>query len=248
MAYERRTSRRRSGASARPRSTARSSTRSRRGDQERAAALVRENFTTALPELSAEPDARVSGASRPQRRADLDRRQHDPDPQQRRQRDVHPDHLGRHLELVLHEPEHALQRPSAGTRARAGARARRRRRGGARPTSTAIASTPSAAASAPWRSISQPTVSAPLNASRSTTSPVPEPPACGPGGGRGGAREQRHAAEREQRPHPARHRPGRPRARPGCHAGRARQTSAPAATRITIESAKWAITQPGASP
>ena len=59
MAYERvYFSTRGAARRARPRSTRRSSTRWRAGDQERAAALVRENFTTALPELTAELDER----------------------------------------------------------------------------------------------------------------------------------------------------------------------------------------------
>ena len=114
--------------------------------------------------------------------------------------------------------------PSAGTRGRAGARARRRRRGGARTTRRRRERTRAARASAPWRLTSHATVSAPLKSSRSTMSPVPEPPACGP------AAVATVPAAIVTKPsansaHTARATPSRRRARPASHAGRARQNS-----------------------
>ena len=91
----------------------------------------------------------VAGA---RRRAHLHRREHDADPRQRRQRDVHPHDLGRQVELELHDADDALRgqqqadarqpRRAARGRPRAGApattwrrrarRARRRARRGGR--------------------------------------------------------------------------------------------------------------------
>ena len=100
----------------------------------------------------------------------------------------------------------------------------------------ATASTPSAAASTPWRLMSQLTVEAPLNVKRCTTSPVPSPPACGP------AAVAAVPAKMVTAPSANSAHTARAVARsaagssPSAKAGRARHASAPAATRIVIDS------------
>jgi hypothetical protein len=99
------------------------------------------------------------------------------------------------------------------------------------------ATTPSAAASTPWRLMSHVSVSAPWNLSRLTTSPVPEPPACGPAAvaavptasviapSTNSVHTPRAVARSTVTP------------ADGSKSGCARQASAPAATRIAADSA-----------
>ena len=84
--------------------------------------------------------------------------------------------------------------------------------------------------------MSQLAVDEPLNVKRCTTSPVPSPPACGPAAVAAVPAKIVTRAEREQRPHRPRRRAVGRRLLAVPKAGRARHASAPAATRIVIES------------
>ena len=126
-----------------------------------------------------------------------------PDPQQRRRRDVNPDDLGRQVELELRDPDDALQRQSRQMRV---SRVRSSRSASRRRAShhVATASTPSAAASTPWRLMSQLSVDGALEGE--AVDDVAGSLAARVRAGRRRRRpdEDRHASEHEQRPHGAR--------------------------------------------